>query len=432
MAVVLQLSDGRALQIAGESATIGRDEKLEVAFPSSRALEMRHARIHRVGARWYVEATGAHTIFVNGQSGRTFQLSAGDEVLLNPQGPGFVFNPVGVTAAPPSMAPATSATSLRDVMSRPDAAPQAGSTSPPPPRAAAPASNQIWLAATAVGVFALVAVIGILAIAMQGQSPSDEADPVEPAVAQADPVTPPTTPEPPPSEQREERPAPVDPEEFLVLTGLLKEGGEATPLVMGTGWLWDENHVVTTEVTGQGLKKLSEQSTATADKYHVCVVQGFAIKVDDVQALPQTGLAVLHLEEPAIAAHGVRQQWSSMSFRKANLALERQTQFYYASFRRLPRSGGLGDRQTPAFGYHPSHVQRETAPVSILQEGRSASFTQTEDSTLLEAGGLLLNESDEIIGVSLLDRTVVWSDDWCDRIAAATRQGPDLTRRGTQ
>jgi hypothetical protein len=187
-----------------------------------------------------------------------------------------------------------------------------------------------------------------------------------------------------------------------------RAGNQDDPLVMGVGWLWREDVAVASAELVSHITEAREALARQGHEFKLCVVQGAAI--DTQGTASGEHLTCIRLQRPAMLGGPLINQLAAMSPSSANLSVERGRKFEYVSYAPFR----LNDRIVPVVGYDPLSTWIVSEPANLLLAGETAvltSATTGEEMPPPHAGGLVISAEDqEIVGTTLPNRSVLWSD----------------------
>jgi hypothetical protein len=443
----------QTLRFDVDTIGIGRAPENQIALPNDARLKDVHAVLRSVNGRWIIECRDGAQVRIG--SGRPVQfgwLSAGDVIHLTESGPELVFEPatgaISATAsAIPVVAniqkeampasPSTSPTVMyhpfipADESSRatPQPVPQPprvektareekpASVKPNPPRPQPWSLSPKLLAGTLLPLALLIGAWSLWPRSPQQNARND--DPKPPARV---------VPEPKP--ERVVTPS-VDPGKFLVLIGIGDLTSDNRPIVLGAGWLWNERTAVVPRAMGEELSSMVIESKRVGQPRQACVLQGTPYAVAEIQMPTQCAeISILRLKEAVFLPKAAREQWRRVTAKDLQREQGQGEKFRHQSFGPLPRPAAVHDaiqkaiadnsvpnaKRLAGFSWHEyapeisQFTDRPAEPVRLVFEQRRL-FLKADSETPLELGGLLLDVHQNIVGMSLSDSSIVWTDD---------------------
>jgi hypothetical protein len=420
--------------------SIGRARDNLLALPQDIRLEEHHVILRCVQNRWIIEAVDVADVKIaGGRPGRVGWLSPGDSVLLTESGPELQFEPVaaknraavGPKKTEPKVAVPAAFVPL-DVLP---------TTPPPAPSLIEPLSNQASRKTSARSetrlshrtLVSIASVLVLLPLAYASgmylargtstpivdippvvtpleesrlvaatPSPESTAIPTFPSATSA------STAELPPAKLQ---PA-LDPNDLLVLVGVGDLLHEARPHILGMGWLWDSQTVVVSRDLGLALDGLIQMAKEEGHSLQVCVIQGIPIQLSSIEHPAQTPqISRLRLQEPAELTVTGKDCWKSVTAVDVERMRGKGKKFSYVSYRALPRhESAKGSHGLSLVAYDPELIQITSIPASFLYEQRRHAFKPLQEETLLERGGILVDEDQNLVGMVLRDASVIWGD----------------------
>lgn len=399
----------QTLQFETDSVGIGSATDNLIALPGDARLAPRHAVLKSVNGRWILEVLDGCPVRIgDGRPVRFAWLNSGDVIHLTETGPELQFE------APPSSSPQVAATAPASppvTATPPFKAPETKAT-PRTPAATLPAAPPVAAVESAVSAgtwrptpkllaggalsLALVAVVW-------GIWPrNDHAAPA--------PVVPPT---PKPETVAPAKPAPsADPQECLVLIGIGDLRSDNRPHILGIGWLWNDRTAVVPRTLGDTLSELVVATGREGEPRQACVIQGVPLEVGEItHPSGNSNISVLNLKQPAELASPMSQRWRRVTATDIERLRSRGKSLSYLSYAPLPRSSKLrGSHGFSLHPYDPETVCLTTDEARLLYEQRRHLLKSTDPSTRLERGGLLLDPDQKIVGMTLLDSSIIWTD----------------------
>ncbi len=213
----------------------------------------------------------------------------------------------------------------------------------------------------------------------------------------------------------ESPPQSVNPGELLVLVGIGNLASDDAAQVLGMGWLWNERTVVVPRKLGDVLSELIVALKRQGVLRQACVIQGTEIEVAEIHAPPGCPeISILRLKTPAYLLSPAREQWQRVDGNEIERLRALGKTFRHLSFARFPNAKAVrGLHGFPIHEYDPgipAFTRRETEK-AVLEHLQRRHYLKSPDATKpLERGGLLLDEQQKIVGMSLPDLSVVWTE----------------------
>lgn len=403
----------QTLQFETDSVGIGSATDNLIALPGDARLAPRHAVLKSVNGRWILEVLDGCPVRIgDGRPVRFAWLNTGDVIHLTETGPELQFE------APPSPAPQVAASTpdsqavtAPPFKNAPFKAPET-KASPRTPAATLPAAPPVAADESAVSAgtwrptpkllaggalsLALVAVVW-------GVWPRNHHAAPAPVVS--------TDPE--PQVSAPDKPAPTaDPQECLVLVGIGDLRSDNRPHILGVGWLWNDRTAVVPRTLGDTLSELIVATDREGEPRQACVIQGVPLEVGEItHPSGNADISLAHLKQPAELASPMSQRWRRVTAADIERLRSRSKSLSYLSYAPLPRSPKL--RGTHGFSLHPydpESVRLTTEEARLLYEQRRHHLKSDDPVTRLERGGLLLDPDQKIVGMTLLDSSIVWTD----------------------
>lgn len=392
-----------------DSVGIGSAPDNLIALPGDARLAPRHAVLKSVNGRWILEVLDGCPVRIgDGRPVRFAWLNSGDVIHLTETGPELQFE------APPSSAPQVAARAPVSTPGPPTPPFKAPETkaSPKTPAATLPAAPQVaadspTVAATTWQPAPKLLAGGALTLALVaivwGVWPRNDHAASAPVVS--------TDPEPP--VVAPDKPAPTaDPQECLVLIGIGDLRSDNRPHILGVGWLWNDRTAVVPRTLGDTLSELVVATGREGQPRQACVIQGVPLEVGEItHPSGNSEISLVHLKQPAELAAPMSQRLRRVTAADIERLRSRSKSLSYLSYAPLPRSPKL--RGTHGFSLHPydpESVRLTTEAARMLYEQRRHLLKSDDPATRLERGGLLLDPDQKIVGMTLLDSSIVWTD----------------------
>lgn len=210
-----------------------------------------------------------------------------------------------------------------------------------------------------------------------------------------------------------DKPAPTaDPQECLVLIGIGDLRSDNRPHILGVGWLWNDRTAVVPRTLGDTLSELVVATGREGQPRQACVIQGVPLEVGEItHPSGNSEISLVHLKQPAELAAPMSQRRRRVTAADIERLRSRSKSLSYLSYAPLPRSPKL--RGTHGFSLHPydpESVRLTTEAARMLYEQRRHLLKSDDPATRLERGGLLLDPDQKIVGMTLLDSSIVWTD----------------------
>lgn len=399
----------RTLRFHTDMIRIGRAVGNEISLPHDPQLKPLHATLKRVHDRWIIESAAGVVVRVGGgRSVRFAWLQPGDTIRLTNTGPeiAFDFAPGTVMPTPPTVVshekppraslvqPLVSSHSskvncLEDII-----------------------SPGIFNALRSWVRFYFLSLIAILFVFVVGWLLIPSGAPSTLSPPQPGPGEPRGTPVPPQSEITTQN---ADPAELLVLIGICNLRNDQRPHLVGIGWLWNADTVVIPRTLGSNLREVLNLATSERVPCQVCVIQGVAIEVVEMIDPPHVeGISILKLKQAAEITFRPREHCRRITAQEVERQRHRGKTISYVSYARLPKAPNVtGDHGMSLMAYDPNlvHVQTVEAtrelefirPGHVLKPGNLTGMT--------ERGGLLVDQDRKIVGMTLLESSVLWTAD---------------------
>lgn len=378
---------------------IGRAAENQFSLPNDSRLASLHVVLKSINNRWIIESRDGGPVRIG--TGRPVQfawLNSGDRVQLTEAGPELCFEVV--------------ATAPIDV---------AVETCPPTRRDASWVPKPMSIVAALVPMF-LVATVWML-WPRASRIESRLADDLRPTVATQLPSSAVKM------VGNDASASVVDPRELLILVGIgdLQNGNR--PHVLGVGWLWDERTAVIPRVLGDFMESLIRELKNQGTVRQGCVIQGVALEFDRIQSpIECPEISILHLRKPAESPKSIRDLWQLASATDIQRRRGEGKKFRRLSFPLLPRSPEVERAQresaadSEAAGYANSlswkaydpelteFTERAIAEARLVFEQGRHYLNVADVTSRLERVSLLINEEQKIVGMSLPDASVIWTD----------------------
>lgn len=407
--------DHRKFRFETDPVRIGRAAENEICLPEDHRVAPYHAVLRQVSGQWIIQSSdGGPVCIEDGRPVRLAWLNSGDVVRLTEAGPDLLF--VLMKSAPPKSAPIPPV--------RPPAVPTAPArrmdkAAPPPSaksRTGAPESASPSVA-PAVLLFGTILTLGLaagLAIVFVGWKNSSQLNRhVEQAEAQA-----PTLPVLVPNEAtnvdeaNEVKKTAIDPSEYLILVGIGDLRSDNRPHVLGVGWLWDERTAVIPRTLGDALSELVAFAESKGSPRQACVIQGIAFEVDKITSPPRCQkISVLRLKEAAALparADDICRHVTAIDVERMRVHGKTFNSLSFAPFPKSPNISGTHGFSLTA--YDPEFVHIHSNVARLLYEQHTHVLIDADPAVRIERGGLLVDTDHKIVGMTVLDSTVVWTD----------------------
>lgn len=200
-----------------------------------------------------------------------------------------------------------------------------------------------------------------------------------------------------------------------MLIGLGDVRNDDRPHLIGMGWLWNSTTAVVPRVLANNLReiqKLMPQENVTAQ---FCVIHGIALEIDRIEDLPALEkISVLKLKQPADIKWEPRKHWNRVTSTDVERLRQRGKPISYISFAKLPKAAkATGTHGISLVAYDPNLTQLVTVDASKDLEfiNRGHVLKPSTSGIQTERGGLLVDQDQKIIGMTLLESSVVWSSE---------------------
>ena len=455
----------QSLSFDSDSIGIGRSPDNQLAFPNDVRVAPMHATLKSVNGRWIIESREGGPIRVgNGRPTQFAWVKPGDTIYLTESGPEIVFdlsptdgqnqvvspqipatNRLQATVSPASQLVSQAAVSKSSPVMPPvpsfagnplrvdkdDVSNQGQSKSRPRSESKTSSREQqrqnpipIMMALT-TGAVICVVVGSLLAVwLLKPQTPvANESTTVvnestavaekEPPVGHVEPqtATPPFAAAPiPQPEHPSIPPAPagprVEPQEFLVLVGFADLSRDDRPQAMCVGWLWDQRTVVVSREVGKVIEKTEAEARSNNHPAQACVIQGTPVGIEQI-SYPERcpGIALLKMKAPVQLTVAAREQWQRVGHGDVEKRRMRGKAIRYVSYEALPFQDG---RKLCEF--NPETCRQKEGLAHLEFDARQHFFKSTDSSTPLERGGLLVDEQGKILGMTVADSSVIWTE----------------------
>ena len=413
----------QTLSFETDAIGIGRDPDNQVALPNDARLAPLHAVIRHVNGRWIVESRDGGPIRVgNGRPTQFAWLNPGDVIHLTESGPQLVFEPSSnessvAASSKPLQATAPAFASPPHIPFIPDVSGNKAKTNPTvsvkqpvlkPVKAVENPPPNKTLAMLVIGAISFLILVGAgwalwpprsQTVVSNQNTRADDA-PALPDMRQPEPNV--------------NLPAPtiqaLEPAEFLVVVGIGNMKSDDRPHVLGVGWLWDDRTAVTSREIGEAINEVVEESRNAGNPRQGCVIQGVAFEVVEVRfsnACPE--ISMLKIKDPT--GLPARKQTSLVNSEKIQRQLHLKKNFTYISYGKLTRPPGVkGNHPFPLCEYDTDECQIKDRKAQFLFEG-GKHFLKPNDAELrLEPGGLIFDDSQKILGMTLSDSSIVWTE----------------------
>ncbi|MBS0206476.1 MAG: hypothetical protein JSS49_26610 [Planctomycetes bacterium] len=365
---------------------IGTAADNEISRPDDARLAPVHAVIRSINGRWMAESSGKVQIRIGNRRPVPFAwLNPGDVIRLTEAGPDVIFEALVPLSLPVDNSPAEQ--------------------SELPDRNQPATGTRHGISPLVLGaVLAPLILVGVLwgmwprpaakNIAMNSSETTPE--PI------ADPVTQPT-----------ETVPPSDPSDFLVLIGIGDLASDNRPHLLGVGWLYDEQTVVVPRFLGDMLNELVAATQRDGAPRQACAIQGIPLEVRAIDSPSGCrDVSLLRLTQPAVLTVPARDRWLNVTAadierRRAKASAK---PIRYVSYATLPRfSGSQGKHGLSLLAYDPELVRTTVEDARFLYEERRHLLKSADPATRPERGGLLVDEENRILGMILLDSSVLWT-----------------------
>ena len=206
----------------------------------------------------------------------------------------------------------------------------------------------------------------------------------------------------------------LEPAEFLVLVGIgdMKSVELPRPHVLGVGWLWDDRTVVTSIEIGEAINEVVEESRNAGTPRQGCIMQGETFEVVDIRFLnvcPE--ISILKLKDSTGLPLPVRKQISLVTSKEVQRQLHLKKSFTYLSYGKLIRPQGVkGSHPFPLCEYDIDECQIQDRKAQFLFEGPKQYLKPNDSESRLEPGGLIFDDSQRIVGMTLSDSSIAWTE----------------------
>ena len=428
--------DQRVYRFETDSISIGRHPQNQLALNDDRVSEW-HALLHVVQDRWIVEAKESAGIQVgNGRSVQFAWVNSGDTIRLSDTGPAIQFEIVRANAqdqqsrAVPAQQSAPEAAS--PIRSDRRGSPQSALKSPKPITAgiddlvaagvdarslqtSAPRKTfHHWIHGLPVSAKAGIACTALLFVLFWSRR-GEWKDPPGQALPAA--MTPQSDDANPRNVTKDSEPETAfDPADLMVLVGIGDLSSDNRPHILAVGWLWNDRTVVVSRVIGAALEGVITELRNQGLHRQACVMQGVVLEVSQIVAPSGCpAISVLKLKEPAEFPAVTPKAWQRVNGRDVDRLRGRGKSFRYLSFAHLPKSSGIqGGQGLSLHAYdpgNPAFTRREAQDASFELIERKHYLKPTGSGHLLELGGLILNDQQRLVGMALIDTSILWSDD---------------------
>ena len=163
---------------------------------------------------------------------------------------------------------------------------------------------------------------------------------------------------------------------------------------------------------GDALSELVAITKQEGSPRQACIIQGVSLEVKEI--IPLAGcqdVSVMILKDPAELSVAACHAWQRVTAIDVERMRQRGKSFSFLSYAALPRSPNItGEHGFSLSTYDPEAVRLQTQEVKFLYENRIHLLKESDSSERLERGGLLIDQDQKIVGMALLDSTVVWTD----------------------
>ena len=204
----------------------------------------------------------------------------------------------------------------------------------------------------------------------------------------------------------------VEPEEFIVLVGIGNLKTDDRPHLLSVGWLWDQKTAVVSQFVGKEIEKFEADAKQANISAEACVIHPTPLRIERVifpNDCPQ--IAILKIAEPAQLAIPALEQWQHVNNADVEKRRMRGKTVTYISYDQLPRSSSLKeDHGFPLCEYDPETCRQNKGVAHFEYLAQRYYLKSTDTSSRLERGGLLVDEDGKIMGMTLIDSSIVWSE----------------------
>ena len=421
--------ENRKLRFDADAIGIGRAPENQICLPDDVRLEPLHATLKQVSGRWIIESREGGPVRIG--DGRPVQfawLNSGDTIRLTELGPEILFQ---VSGSSPN-GPNTTRVSAGCMPPSPIAAPPPIPVAIPPVRPAQKVANGTTVVSLpsqllervnsqkpmliAIALVTLTTgIVGWIAFPRSKPQPSESESPSPSSrLAESHSESEPhailkSLPQGQISESI------LDPSDLLVLIGVGNLSEDHRPHLVGVGWLWNSQTAVIPRVLGKNLQESIDEARARQIPFQVCVIHGIALEVDEIVHPPNTSdISLLKLKEPAAVTFNPRQAWHRVTTKDVELMRQRGKGLSYLSFAKFPKAANTdGSHGISLMTYDPKliHMKKEDAARELEYINHSHVLKPSSTGEASERGGLLVDQDQKIIGMTLLESSVVWTAD---------------------
>jgi hypothetical protein len=231
------------------------------------------------------------------------------------------------------------------------------------------------------------------------------------------------------SSKSESLPSVVDPRERLILVGIGDLHNDNRPHVLGVGWLWNERTAVVPRLLGDFVESLIGELKSKGTVRQGCVIQGVSLEIEQILSPAECPeISILHLKKPAESPELGPEQWLRVTSDDIQRRRGQGKKIRRISFRALPHSPEVERaRQESPIGstslgyvnglswraYDPEiteFTERATEEARFVYEQGRHFLNVAGVGTRLERVGLLIDDQQKIVGMTLPDASVIWTD----------------------
>lgn len=433
----------QTLRFDSDTIGIGTAPENQISLPADTRLARVHAVLRSVNGRWIIESREGGPLRVgNGRPAQFAWVNPGDLIHLTDSGPVLKFELLTASGAPAPASPAVSppavpqplpireAAALPPPVPRPLAVPAPTSRVIEPNESSAsgnyiPADDwRIWVKPIAIMALSSVVLLAGMFFWPRSKPLSPmKTDDLE--FVEASPVIAPVPDE---SPLKTVSAVAADPGELLVLIGIgdLRSGNR--PHVLGVGWLWDERTAVVSRMLGDFVNSLLADLKSTAPR-QACVIQGISLEISRIDS-PTTcpEISIVRLKDAAELTFPVREQWQLVSEKDIERRRGLGRKLKRISFPALPKSPAvqkakaesteLTESDLYAFSlswqaYDPevsAFAERAEDEARLVFEQDHHFLNTADAASQLERVGLVISDDRKIVGMTLPDSSVVWTN----------------------
>jgi pSer/pThr/pTyr-binding forkhead associated (FHA) protein len=415
----------QTLSFETDAIGIGRDPDNQVALPNDPRLAPLHAIIRHVNGRWIVESREGGPIRVgNGRPTQFAWLNPGDVIHLTESGPQLVFEPssnesgapvplkpvksTGPAMVSPPHIPFIPDLSANKTRSNPNVSAVQPVLKAPQTSKTQPQNKPYVIVGIGAISFLILAAAGLMfwtprsKVVVVDQNPQTDIDSQSKLLAQP--------------EQTAALPVPtvqaLEPAEFLVLVGIgdMTSEDRPRPHVLGVGWLWDDRTAVTSREIGEAINEIAVESRNAGTPRQGCVIQGVSFEVVEVRfSNVCSGISLLKLKDST--GLPARKQISLVNSEKVQRQLHLKKNFTYISYGKLTRPRGVkGSHPFPLCEYDTDECQIKDRKAQFLFETGKHFLKPNDGESRLESGGLIFDDSQRILGMTLSDSSIIWTE----------------------